>query len=503
MLGARAFLREHPYAYRVGVVLNLDSPGTSSPLLMYETSPPTVAWYASSWPPPTGPTPRRSCTRSRGAARSSATSSPSRRSVCPVMSFASLDGPALQPHRQRQRRQRRPGGRPAPGRHHPRRDAAPRRARPARPPSARRRRVRRARRRRRAVLAAARLAAGRPRDRAGRRRARRRSGAVACCAAAAWPGASARCRWSLGVAMSVMALVWAMYRTAYEEHTWSDTGVVISDSYRLGLVLLAAASVAAAYGGLLRRLRAWDLAAAAQVWWAAGTTVVAAFAPGASYLLTWPLAGGGRRPARRLPARGAGVRQRGRGARRRPRRRPGHGLMSCGDLPAARLGRSQAGLHRARRVAHLRPARAAARDRPPGARQGVPGRARRRRRRDPHGRRLDGRVRRHPPAVRQRVLPRRGGRSHHMAGRRPSRRLDERFHRRPAAAPFIPAYFPQLGSRATTTASAPPIGLERPRASEWSPTRRRRGCARCACGSRSAASAPGRVAGRRVGRSAG
>ena len=31
--------RGHPYAYRVGVVLNLDSPGTSSPLLMYETSP--------------------------------------------------------------------------------------------------------------------------------------------------------------------------------------------------------------------------------------------------------------------------------------------------------------------------------------------------------------------------------------------------------------------------------------------------------------------------------
>src|SRR5450759_2512711 len=39
LLGARAFLREDPWAYGVGVVLNFDSPGSSSPVLMYETSP--------------------------------------------------------------------------------------------------------------------------------------------------------------------------------------------------------------------------------------------------------------------------------------------------------------------------------------------------------------------------------------------------------------------------------------------------------------------------------
>ncbi|MCX6371552.1 MAG: M20/M25/M40 family metallo-hydrolase, partial [Actinobacteria bacterium] len=38
LLGARAFLREEPWAYGVGVVLNFDSPGSSSPVLMYETS---------------------------------------------------------------------------------------------------------------------------------------------------------------------------------------------------------------------------------------------------------------------------------------------------------------------------------------------------------------------------------------------------------------------------------------------------------------------------------
>ena len=207
---------------------------------------------------------------------------------------------------------------------------------------------------------------------------------------------------SLGVAMLVMALVWAMYRTAYEEHTWSDSGVVISDNYRLGLVLLAAATVTAAYGGLLRRLRR-----------------LGPRRRGAG------LVGGGRRdrrrararrelpprvaaprgrarPARRLSDRRAGLRHLPGRRRRHPRRRAGDGLHELGDVPAARLGRSQAGVHRARRVVHLRSPRAAARDRPPGARPRVSGRARRRGRRHPRRGGLDGGVRRDPPALQQR-----------------------------------------------------------------------------------------------------
>ena len=38
LLGARAFLRDDPWAYGVGVVLDFDSPGSSSPALMYETT---------------------------------------------------------------------------------------------------------------------------------------------------------------------------------------------------------------------------------------------------------------------------------------------------------------------------------------------------------------------------------------------------------------------------------------------------------------------------------
>ncbi len=95
----------------------------------------------------------------------------------------------------------------------------------------------------------------------------------------------------LGVALLVMAVVWGMYRTAYAQRTWSETGVVISDFYRLGLVLLTAAVIVAAYQLLLRRLRPWDLAVGALLWWLVGAVAVAALFPGASYVLTWPLIG--------------------------------------------------------------------------------------------------------------------------------------------------------------------------------------------------------------------
>jgi hypothetical protein len=95
----------------------------------------------------------------------------------------------------------------------------------------------------------------------------------------------------LAVALLMVAIVWGMYRTAYEQRPWSDTGVVISDYYRLGLVLLAAAVIVACYMLVLRRLRPWDLAVAALVWWLALGIAVGISVPGASYLLTWPLVG--------------------------------------------------------------------------------------------------------------------------------------------------------------------------------------------------------------------
>jgi len=95
---------------------------------------------------------------------------------------------------------------------------------------------------------------------------------------------------ALAVSLLLMALAWTMYSTAYEQRVWTDTGVVLSDWYRLGLVLLAAAVVLAVYALLLRRLRPWDLACAGLGWWLAGAGAVLLTVPAASYLLAWPLA---------------------------------------------------------------------------------------------------------------------------------------------------------------------------------------------------------------------
>jgi len=291
MLGARAFLREHPYAYRVGVVLNLDSPGTASPLLMYETSPDNgrlVREFLSAVKHP-----YTSSLMYEVARRSEIISDfqPFSEVGLPGMSFASLDGPAFNHTGYDSVDNVDPAAVQHQGdtilaltRHLGRLDlwdlhrpdvvafdvlggvAVRYSQRLVWPLAALA-----------ATLVAVALAVGWRRG-------------LLSARGLAWSLAAAPA--ALGVAILVMALVWEMYRTAYEEHAWSDSGVVISDSYRIGLVLLAAATVAAAYGGLLRRLSAWDLAAAAQVWWASAALAVAGVVPGASYLLTWPLMAG-------------------------------------------------------------------------------------------------------------------------------------------------------------------------------------------------------------------
>jgi hypothetical protein len=97
---------------------------------------------------------------------------------------------------------------------------------------------------------------------------------------------------TLAASVLVTSLVWAMYSSAYERRVWTQTGVVISDWYRIGLVLLAAAVVITCYGLVLPRVRAWDLAVVALAWWAAAVVVVSYAFPGASFLMTWPLVGG-------------------------------------------------------------------------------------------------------------------------------------------------------------------------------------------------------------------
>ena len=292
LLGARAFLREDPWAYGVGVALNFDSPGSSSPVLMYETSPGNgrlVRELVAG-----APRPYTSSLMYEVSRRLPIQSDfrPFVAAGVPGLSFGALDGPAydhtaydsLQSfHADSLQHEgdtalalaRRFGDLDLWDLH--REDVvyfdvvdgfavvyAKSLVLPFLALAA-------------AVFAVAVAVAAR------RRLLSLRGLSLAVPATVA----------VLGVALLVMALAWGMYRTAYEQRTWSEAGVVISDLYRLGLVLLAAAVIVAAYELLLRRLRPWDLAVAALVWWLAGAVAVAVLVPGAAYLLTWPLAGAG------------------------------------------------------------------------------------------------------------------------------------------------------------------------------------------------------------------
>lgn len=290
LLGARAFLREDPWAYGVGVVLNFDSPGSSSPLLMYETSPGNgllVREFVAAAPHP------YTSSLMYEVSRRLPIESDFRPFVAagvPGMSFGALDGPAYDHTAYDSLKSFHAGSLQHEG------DTALALARrfgdldlwdlhredvvyfdvvdglavvygrglalPFVALAA-------------AAFALAVTAAVR------RRLLSLRGLSVAMLATVA----------VLGVALLVMAVAWGMYRTAYEQRTWSEAGVVISDFYRLGLVLLATAVIVAAYGLLLRRLRPWELAVAALFWWLAGAVAVTVTVPGASYLLTWPLAG--------------------------------------------------------------------------------------------------------------------------------------------------------------------------------------------------------------------
>ncbi len=290
LLGAQAFLRDDPWVYAAGVVLNFDSPGSSSPALMYETSPGNgrlIPHYLAVG----------------NAYGSSLMYEVSRRqpvvsdfrpfvaSGIPGMTFGMLDGPAYdhtaydsltafdEAGLQHEGKTalalaRRLGDADLWRLHAP--DVVyfnalwgfgvsyPQSYVPA--------------------LAALGVGAFFAAVAVAVRRRLLTPGGVAWAALAT--GAT------LGASLLALAIVWTMYRTAYEERVWTDTGVVVSDGYRLGLVLVAAAVVMAIYAALLRRLRAWDLSVAALAWWAAAAVGVSLLFPGASFLLTWPLVGG-------------------------------------------------------------------------------------------------------------------------------------------------------------------------------------------------------------------
>ena len=290
LLGARAFLRDDPWAYGVGIVLNFDSPGSSSPVLMYQTSPGNGRLVDELLR--TAPHPYTSSLMYEVSRRVSVESDfqPFIAAGVLGMNFGALDGPAYD---------------------HTGYDALQ-----AFDPASLQHEGETALALARHFGASDLWDLHRPDlvyfDVAGSVAVSYGRGwivlfvglAAALLVAAVAVAASRRLLTLKGLSLSVlgtaatlvvalllMAVVWGMYRTAYEQRIWSETGVVISDLYRVGLVLLCAAVVVAAYFALLRGLPPWDLAVAALAWWLGLAVTISLMVPGASYLLTWPLAG--------------------------------------------------------------------------------------------------------------------------------------------------------------------------------------------------------------------
>ena len=196
---------------------------------------------------------------------------------------------------------------------------------------------------------------------------------------------------TLVATVGLVSLVWVMLRSAYDAQGLPDVGSASDGLHELGLVCLAAAVAMAVFAIALKSAKVAEMAVAGHVVWLAFAVATAVWAPGASYLFAWPLMASliallvvvtaPRRPAhldtrlrRRRP---------GRSARHPPAQRGDLSLLHDGGVAAAWAGD--------RRLAPSRPPAGAARaglSRDPSARARAPSHRRpghaRRRRRDGH-----------------------------------------------------------------------------------------------------------------------
>ena len=184
LLGSQAFLRDEPWAYAAGVVLNFDSPGSSSPALMYETSPGNgllISHYLAAGRRVRFLAHVRGLAPAAGGQRLPALRGPGH----PGDDLRDAGRPGRRPHGVRLGREVQRGGPAARGRYRPRAGPPPRRRRPVAAPRPGRRLLRRGRQRRRLVSALVRHAVPRAGGGALRRRGRDRGGAAACSRSAA------------------------------------------------------------------------------------------------------------------------------------------------------------------------------------------------------------------------------------------------------------------------------------------------------------------------------
>ena len=87
----------------------------------------------------------------------------------------------------------------------------------------------------------------------------------------------------------VVAYAWLITSTAYAGRGFPDLSSYNDNLHRAGLMALVLALVAGFYLGSLEGSRVWAFGLGAQLWWLLAAVATAVWAPGASYLPAWPL----------------------------------------------------------------------------------------------------------------------------------------------------------------------------------------------------------------------
>ena len=228
LLGARAFLQHDPWAYGVGVVLNFDDPGSSTPSLMYETSPDNGLLVRQFFAARRRPVRVVSHVRGLAAAADHHRLPPLPGGRHPRHELRGPGRARLWHTGYDHDLRTRPGQSAASGGDGPGDDAAVRGRWTFGTCTARRRVLRRRRQRRRRLRprvgprhAASAWPCSRP-----RRPSRR---AAACSPREAWPSGCWPAPPRSAPRCCCSPSIWGMYRSAYEQRVWTETGVVISD----------------------------------------------------------------------------------------------------------------------------------------------------------------------------------------------------------------------------------------------------------------------------------
>jgi len=90
-------------------------------------------------------------------------------------------------------------------------------------------------------------------------------------------------------ALVLTAIAWVVVRDQYYQGASSDDPVLVNNLDRLGLVLLGLAAAVGIVGSALRRMKVCEVVAGGLVWWLVLAALADGLQAGAGYLFVWPL----------------------------------------------------------------------------------------------------------------------------------------------------------------------------------------------------------------------